>query len=343
MTTATRSTTLAAALSLPLLSGGCFFLGGNDEFIQGDDVRLELPGQVQDRELDQAKIHGDVHDLVLVTTANVNLWVTALVETSARAVEFLDDIPETSRDGEFRVYGPYDDRDGRDLSWLVRLAETDDGSVSELHVGKRGAGSQKEMDLLMSGNLVVGDGTRSGGFLIDFDVVELHPEMKGDRRELYSYAGAVEVTFEREVDSEKKHIDLAFKDFTVVYDGFLDSDTFFSDDTYVYHREADGAGTFHLALTGDWDEYGWSGPEQEKMTLEAAWTPKGTGRTRGTVVEEDGVGDLKHGDIQVDECFDDDGYLTWREITAAYLVDHPDYNLGDPSSCALDEKALPGA
>lgn len=342
MTPTTLRTSVLAATACTLLNGGCFFLGGDAEFIQGDDVRIELPDGVQSRDVDTSKVHGDVHDLVLVTTDNVNTWVTAIVEGSARAVEFLDQIPETSRDGDVRVYGPYADRDGRDLSWLFRLGETEDGTTSELYVGKRDAGSQADMDLLMSGTLVVGDGTRSGGFDIDFDVVEKYGEMKGERAELYAYSGAVAVTFEREVETQKKHIDLDFQAFTVVYDGFLDSDTFVSDDTYVYHREADGSGSFHLSLLGDWDEYGWSGPAQEEMTLEAAWTPDGDGRTRGTVVEKDGVGDLKHGDLQVDECFGADGYLTWRQISAAYLVDFPDYDFGSEKGCALGTDALPG-
>ena len=44
-------------------------------------------------------------------------------EVAARVVEYLDGVPETSRDGDLRVYGPYADRDGRDLAWLVKIGE----------------------------------------------------------------------------------------------------------------------------------------------------------------------------------------------------------------------------
>lgn len=343
MTTLTRtlrSSLLAASVALPMLSGGCFFLGGDTEFLQADDVRLDLPESVRSRDADPTQIHGDIHDAVLRVTEDVNGWVTAMVETSARVVEFLDGIPETSRDGTARVYGPYADRDGRDLSWLVRIDETDEGTVFALHVGPRAAKAQADMHALMSGSLVVGEETRSGGFKLDFDVVEKYSEMKGDALELYTYSGAISVTFERELGSQFKTIDMDFQDLSVLYEGFLDDDAFFSDDTYSYHRDADGAGRFHLALLGEWDNYGWSGPMQETMTLDAAWTPEGAGRTRGTVVESADMGDMKHGDLQVDECFGADGFLTWRKISEAYLVEKPDYDMGDPETCALDVAAL---
>ena len=95
-----------------------------------------------------------------------------------------------------------------------------------------------------------------------------------------------------------------------------------------------------LALLGEWDDFGWSGPAQENMTLEWAWTPTGEGRTRGSIVEVDGVGDMKHGDLALEECFGADGYLTWRQINDAYLVEAPEYNLGDPKSCALGVDAF---
>ncbi len=340
MTTLTRST-LAASIALSLLSGGCFLLGeGGAKFIEADDVRLDLPGAVSDRDVDPSMIHGDLHDAAIRVTEDVNTWVTSMVETSARVVEYLDRVPETSRDGSTRVYGPYADRDGRDLAWLVRIDESADTTTFELHVGPRAAASQAEMSKLMSGSLVATEEDRSGGFTLDFDVVEKYPEVKGEAAKLYTYAGAVDVTFERQLGSEFKHIDMDLQGLSVIYEGFLDDDAFFGDDTYTYHRAADGSGSFRLALLGEWDDFGWSGPAQENMTLEWAWTPTGEGRTRGSIVEVDGVGDMKHGDLALAECFGADGYLTWRQINDAYLVEAPEYNLGDPKSCALGVDAF---
>lgn len=342
MTTTTRMVPVAAALTLSLLGGGCFLVpeGSDGKFVEADDVRLEVPGAVSNRDYDETMVHGDVHDLVLVTTGNVNMWVTEIVEVAARVVEYLDGVRETAREGDLRVYGPYADRDGRDLAWLVKIGEEGDTTTYETWIGGRAAESQADMDMLMRGTLTVGEGTRSGGFDMDFDVVEKYKQIKGESGRLYTYSGDVAVTFEREVDSDKKYIDIDYVDFNVVYDGFLDSDTFHSDDTYTYHREADGSGTFHLSLLGEWDNFGWSGPMQEKMELAAAWTPEGPGRTRGTIVEVDGVGDMKHGDLQVDECFGSDAFLTWRQINEAYVVEAPDYNFGEAKSCALEASAL---
>ncbi len=339
LTRTLRTSVLTASTALSLLGGGCFF-GGETEFLQADDVRLELPQSVRRRDADPTQIHGDLHDAVLRVTEDVNGWITQMVETSARVVAYLDHVPETRRDGTARIYGPYADRDGRDLSWLVRLDETDEGSTFSLHVGLRAAKSQADMDALLHGALVVGETTRSGGFTLDFDVVEKYSEMKGPQVQLYTYAGAVEVTFERDLDSQRKQIDMDFKDLSVLYEGFLDDDAFFSDDTYRYHRAADGAGSFHLALLGEWDDRGWSGPEQEMMTIDAAWNPEGAGRTRGTIVESADMGDMKHGDLTLEECFGSDGYLTWRQISEAYLLEVPGYNMGAARTCVLGVAAL---
>jgi hypothetical protein len=182
--------------------------------VEADDVRLEVPGAVSNRDFDPTMVHGDVHDLVLVTTENVNTWVTEIVEVSARVVEYLDGVPESSRDGDLRVYGPYADRDGRDLAWLVKIGEDGDTTSYETFIGSRDAKSEADMDRLMSGTLVVGEKTRSGGFDMDFDVVEKYSEIKGERGALNTYSGDIAVTFERDLETQKKHIDIDYIDFT---------------------------------------------------------------------------------------------------------------------------------
>ncbi|MCA9695713.1 MAG: hypothetical protein KC636_39415, partial [Myxococcales bacterium] len=268
-------------------------------------------------------------------------WVTSMVEGAATVVSYLERRPSTAREGTTRIYGPYEDNDGRDLSWLVRLDGNLAGSQFELWVGSREAQSQDEMHKLLAGDLHIDGDKRSGGFMLDFDVVELYPQMKGSyAADLYTYAGVVDVNFERDVSTEAKTITIDFQDVEVLYDGFLDSDKFNSDDTYVYERRDDGSGVYHLALFGEWDEWAWSGAEQEEMVLDMAWTPEGAGRARGQMLEANGVGDLKYGDLLVHECFDGDGYLTWRWVTEAYLAEDPDYNLGDEATCTLTEADL---
>ena len=308
----------------------------SSSFVQKEDVMLEVPGadEVMTRAASADPIRGDVHVLAVVTANDVNAWVTTMVEGAAAVVSYLQNQPATSREGTVQIYGPYDDNDGRNLSWLVRLEGNITSSNYELWVGARGSKSQDDMKQLMTGDLLVESNIRSGGFSLDFDVVEEFSEMKSFDGALWTYSGKLEVTFERDTLSLKKHIDIDFDNYEALYTGFLDDDAFSTDKTYVYHREDDGAGEFHLALMGEWDEANWSGPEKEEMILDMAWTPDESGRARGQILEVL-EGDLKYGDLVVHECFDPDGYLTWRQITEEYLVEDPDYNFGDETSCVL--------
>ena len=334
---------LAAGLCLP--NTGCLLLlagGGDDAFLEGDDVRLAVPAGVSDRAADPDLVIGDVYRIVDTTITDTNGWVTRSVEGIASIYRFLDRRRETSRDGEWRVYGPHPDDDGRDLAWLVKIAEAGGVKKFEFYVGGRAAKDAGSMDLLVDGELQVNGSVRSGGFNLHFDAIEANPEMKDSKDSLHTFAGSILVTFERDTDTEAKTIDIDFDGFKVLYDGFLDEDEFSSDESYNYRQEADGSGTFHLALLGPWDDHAWSGPETERLALDMAWTPEGSGRARGQILEIDGSGDLKHGDLVIDECFKPQGYVLWRQISEAYLVETPDYNLGDEAACPLGAEALPG-
>ncbi|MCA9635118.1 MAG: hypothetical protein KC420_03680 [Myxococcales bacterium] len=346
---ALRSSLVATAVAgLCTLNSGCLLMlsqlgnGGDDDFIEGDDVRLALPSGVSMRAGDPSEIRGDVYVIIDNTIKDTNTWVTGSVEGMAAIYRFLDRRRETSTDGDWRVYGPYADDDGRDLAWLVKLDDVEGVQKFELHVGPRDAKSVADVDKLLDGELSVDQNLRSGGFNLYFDTIEAHPEMKNEDDSLHTFSGMIHVTFERDVDTQRKQIDIKFDDFQVLYQGFLDDDTFFSDETYNYRTEDDGSGSFHLALYGQWDDWGWSGPETEKMVLDMAWTPDGEGRSRGQILEVDGVGDLKHGDLDINECFVSDGYITWRTINDAYIDEVPDYNIGEESVCVLGIEALPG-
>ena len=331
------------ALSLSTLSSGCFLFGANDstEFLEGDDVRIELPTSIAPRD-GGAQVRGDLHLAVEYTADQTNAWVTTIVENSAKVVAYLDDIQPTSREGAIRIYGPYDDNEGRDLSWLVRLETLADGSKYELYVGARGAKAQAEMDALMTGDLHHDEKARSGGFTMDLDVVEKHAAMKGPDGDLSVISGTVDVTFTRDVETEEKRIDLDFKEVSVEYLGYLDDDSFYSNDRYAYERKADGSGTFVVAAYGEWDDNGWSGPEQEKMIVQAAWNADGAGRTHGEILEVDGVGDMKYGDLFLDECSGADGFLTWRALNEPYAAAAPGYGFGEEKTCLVAATAFEG-
>lgn len=348
MTSRTRfAHVLAGPLALLSLVGASCLPWDNSTsqsaFLEAEDVRVELPG---DELTTRAQAEGDmvvghVHGLVNATARDVNSWVTSIVEGAATVVGYLEGQPASAREGSVRIYGPYDDSEERDLSWLVRLDGDLERATYELWVGDYGATAQSEMELLLTGDLEVAGTVRSGGFTLDFDVVEQHPAMKSVESSLFVYAGSVGIAFERDVSSMKKSITIDFNNYEVLYQGFLDDDSFSSDETYVYRRDEDGGGAFHLALMGEWDDWNWSGPAQEEMILDMVWTPESAGRTRGQILETN-TGDLKYGDLVVDECFGDDGYLTWRQINDEYLAEDPSYNFGDEPSCTLGAEDFVG-
>lgn len=323
-----------------VLGSGCFLTGEETAFLEAEDVRLELPESIAAR--DGGKVRGDLHLGVSYTADQVNRWVTLMVEHCARVIAYLDDKPPSDRDGDVRIYGPYDDNDGRDLAWLVRLETLADGSRYEVYVGGRGAKGQADMDLMMTGDLHRDGRGRSGGFEMDFDVVEKHAEMKGPDGDMTVLGGRVVVSFERDVDTEEKRIDLDFQAVSFEYLGYLDDDIFYSDDKYSYTRGADGSGSFDLALYGEWDDHAWSGPERERASVQAVWDAAGNGRARGSILEVEGVGDMKYGDLFLDECQGSDGFLTWRALNEPYALAAPGYGFGDPSSCEIPESALDG-
>ncbi len=261
-----------------------------------------------------------------------------MVETTGFVVEFLNNYRETSRDGLWRVYGPFDDNAG-ELAWIVRIQGTDADTTFEFHVANAGTTNPDEFVLLSEGDLNVEDDMRTGSMHIDFDTYEAFPAL--DTTLLWSYAGDLTISFERDVASGDKTIGIAFDEFVAERTGYLSDDLFTSSETYEYRKAGDGSGSFHLALMGEWDTYpyGWSGPEQERMQLDMIWADDTTGRARGIVTEVDGAGDMKHGDLQLDECFGPQGFLTWRSLTELYAAEVPGYNFGDENTCvfAADE------
>jgi hypothetical protein len=313
-------------------AGGCLFGGYDGEFIEAEDVRIELPNQgFRDTE-----VRGDMWWLINHTANNVNGWVTAVVEVSGYVVEFLNNHRPSSLDGGTRVYGPVDDNGGRNIAWLVRIGGSGTDTHFEFLVAPRGTVDQAGFQPFADGKLVVDDDLRHGHIHIDFDTVEAYPEL--NTTVLWSFAGDLTIEFERHVSTGEKTIRIDYDEFVAIRTGYLDDDVFSSDESYEYHKAGDGSGSFHLALMGEWDTYPytWSGPQQERMQLDMVWTPDAAGRAYGTITEVDGVGDMKYGDLSLDECFDGQGVLSYRFLTEAYANEVPGYNFGDPSSCVLD-------
>jgi hypothetical protein len=318
-----------------LLTSGCF-LGYEGAFIEAEDVSLDTPGQIRSRMFDDGE-QGDVYVLVEDTATDVNGWVSEMVDGIATIVAFLNEHRETSREGEWRVYGPFNDDEGRDLSWLVRIQGDAESTAFEVRVGERGASSD-EVALLLDGDIDIDENVRTGGFTLHFDTVEDHPGIKDLEDAGKTFAGEIDVSFVRDVSTEHKTIDIDFRGF-VVENVFGES--WSSDESYAYHRADDGSGEFHLALLGTFDDNAWGGIRRNRLALDARWTAEEAGRARGQILgveHEDGA--LPDGDLVIFECFDGDGNLTWREINDPYAAEIPSYNMGDEATCAFTEDEL---
>lgn len=279
--------------------------------------------------------YGDVYALGMQTAHEVNGWVGEGVDAAGRIVEVLQSLPPTSQDGDFDVFGPYYDNE-TDLSWTIRIEGNEDESHFEVLVGQ---GTGGDTDELLDGSISIDGRVRKGVFAMDFDTVEKYDLKRGPDKDR-SYKGSIEIRFERDTTTEHHLVD-------VVYDGFEVTQEFpikeyFSADEYSFRRNADGAGEFVFSLVSTFQTQVWSGPQRERMTLELQWNKDGAGTGKETISAlEDGEGDLAFGDLVLEECFDNDGYFTWRELSAEYAATIPSYAAGDKADCVDVESKLP--
>ena len=325
-------TVLASALLTASLipSAGCWMANPDTPVIEAEDVRMEIGDGDRFRVTGE---RGDVYDLAMEVSGDTNKWVAEMAVGMSKIVGELNQYPEDRTEGDWRVYGPHDDEDG---AWMARIQGDESGSAFEVYIGHRGTRAE-DMSLLIDGEISVDETTRDGAFTIDFDTIFQYAEILDDVADDERFGGKIQVTFERNLDDKHKEVELKFDGF-FFDDGQEDLD--FDGERYVYRRDARGAGQFHFAAQSSFEEPGWSGPELERMVVDMSWTADNAGRARGMIVEADGEGDLRHGDIVVQECFDDVGELTWRTLNEEYLQFEPDYAVGDESSCVLSEADL---
>jgi hypothetical protein len=328
------SLVLAATLVAGLLpAAGCWMTNPDTPLIEAEDVRMDPPGSNGFR---AAGDRGDVYDLALDVSGDVNGWVTETAVGMSRIVHELNKYPEDRTDGDWRVYGPHDDDEGKDGAWMVRLQGDEAGATFEVYIGRRGA-SEDAMKLLIDGEISVSDEQRDGAFTIDFDTIHAFADVLDEADPDARYGGKIGVTFQRDVETKHKQVDLDFDGF-FYDDGEEDLD--FDGESYRYRRDARGAGSFHFATLGSFESSDWSGPELERMAVDMRWDEENAGRARGTIVEVNGEGDLRHGDIAVHECFDSVGGLTWRTVSEAYADYDPGYSFGEERSCVFEESDL---
>jgi hypothetical protein len=332
----TRQTTLGSLFlgSLALLGAGCW--QDTYAFPTGDDVRMAHADSEAMRSGALAE-YGDVYALGMQSAHEVNGWIGEGVDAAGRVIRTLEDLPPTSVDGSWDVYGPYRDPE-TDKSWLIRIDGDASGSRFEVRVSAGSAVKASDMDALLLGEIEIDGDIREGSFSMNFDTVEAHELKAGPDRDR-SYRGTVEIQFERDLSSDLKLVDITYEDFEVTQEYPIKE--YFSADSYSFRRNERGAGAFHLDIMSTFQAQVWSGPQRERMVLDLAWNETGAGTGKGQVLELEGEGDLAYGDIILDECFDESGYFTWRQLSDAYAQAFPAYAAGDPSTCVKIDDDVP--
>jgi hypothetical protein len=331
----TRTVGLGSLLlaSVSLL-GGCW--QDTYAFPTADDVRM-APSEGDEMRSGSLAAYGDVYALGMQSAHEVNGWVGEAVEASGRVIRALENWPPSSTDGAWDIYGPYDDADSG-LSWLVRIDGDGDGSRFEVFVGRSGVKNASDMDELLSGEIEIDGRTRKGSFWLSFDTIETY-ELKAGPDRSRSYQGSMAVSFERHTGNELKVVEIDYDDFEVTQEHPIRE--YFSAEGYSFRRSAEGAGSFHLGIVSTFQTQVWSGPERERMLIDLEWNSDGAGRGKGQLLHLEDEGDLAHGDVVIDECFEPGGFFTWRQINEPYASALPEYNIGDPSTCVKVDAELP--
>lgn len=296
----------AQVLVLLASSGACLEPTYDGTFPQREDVAIVVPGG-------SATPRGEVYDLVTSSALAIDARLADVVGDLARVVEPLADQRETSRDGGWLEFGPFDDGD---LAFVVRVDEEDAVTRFEVFVGRAGVSSVDAMDLVASGNIAIDGDEREGDVEIDVAALDRHPEIGSG-----GGSGRIEAAFSRNVATGVRQVDLRLVD--VVGDALV------SDADGFVRAEPDGAGAFVLVRDGEL-----AGTRSDRIETSARWRNDASGRARGIVRA------LPDGDLVVDECFDAAGMLTYRELTEAYAVLLPSYAFGDASTCVLSGEEL---
>jgi hypothetical protein len=291
------------SVSVALLAlAACSDPAYDGRFPQPDDVRLEVP-----------PASGEAQSLITATAGSVDTWIGDVLLAIEPIVQPLADHRETSRDGGARFYGPFDDPDGRDLAWYVVFLLEGGTTLFRVYVGSSGATDSSDVFPVVSGHLEIDGELRKGAFELSMSTLDEYRAISDDLS-ASQYGGNVVVAFERDPTTEHRLVDLSFTEFRV--------DGWFSEETYAYRREADGAGVFHLAATGDL-----GGRRVDRVELDTRWRADRSGRTRATARPD--------GELVLDECFDAAGVLSYRELTDADAMQVPGYAFGDERTCAF--------
>lgn len=334
-----RSCGLAHGLSLLIALGACADEHGGQvleaPFLNEEDLTLLTPQLYVPlpiaHPLNDSK--GWAYLLVYETASQLNAWtlnplrrLSPLIE-AARA-----DKGEPSGGGT--QWGPYDDPWERALTWVV----WSDGERTELRV--REPDTDGAFQAFWSVKFhETGDGVqsrRAATLTFNAALIEELPELGSHVHDTTrNYEGRMIFEFTR--DPESGHsVTIAWEDFFAEDEGFGDY-SFSPGAPLEYTRSVDGSGSFDMSLISRFDDdIGFTGMALDRVDLEMTWFESSGGFSRMTIAEDgenNPGGDPLYGPLDIQECFDDEGYLLWRDISDAYLVVQSEYEKGELDEC----------
>jgi hypothetical protein len=289
-------------------------------------LRLPQMAPVSDRDHPLGNTTGWVYLVARDSALQLNRWTMGLGEAAFRVHENARSTP-ASEDG---VWGPFPDPEDRDIRWRLRLdgvehiVEAAPPSQDDWHVVVRWSAEAVEGHALI-------DPAEVGRFRFEFDGFAAVPDLgKWVGDVVRAYSGAIEIDFVR--GGAVAELDVRFDDFEA-WD-VMPARTFSSQETWSYAQDASGAGALHAAVWDAFDLLPFTGPEIDRMQIDLAWDAADSGRASGTVA----MGDLQAaGPLELAECFDAAGVLTWRVVGGEFATLLPDYAFGDESECALSD------
>ncbi|MGH1345052.1 MAG: hypothetical protein ACRBN8_26060 [Nannocystales bacterium] len=328
-----RSTWMLAATLTATLTG-CFDTDvAPTPTFSAEDVSIEVPTG----NLRALGGRGEVMELADEVSGDVNSWVGEMAASFGEMLSELAKHEPTRNEGDWRIYGPFEGDDGEDLTVMVRVEGDASRGRFEVLAGSAGTPAS-DLVIVFSGGLTETDDARTGSIRIDFDTIHGITALREQMGGTGDFGGAIEVEFDRELETKAKTVELHFDGFHYADE---DEDLEYRDEVYSFEREDGGAGSFHFATWGTFDEEGWSGPERERMTVDMVWDDAESGRARAQVLEVEGEGDLLFGDLVLEECFDPGFSLTWAEVNAPYRG-LGGYAEGDATACRIDASAFDG-
>lgn len=311
------------ALALVLVGPGCGVGAYEGAVPRADDVALMVPG------IDETSGQsGALHALLATTVPAVQAHFEPVTRDLERVVGSIDGHRHDGREGAARVFGPFDDPDGREVAWIVTVEDVRSTTRWTLSAaGNDGAASV----LVADGSTTEDDDGRSVAWML---WPARHAAAIGD------------IVFDPNVDA----------DMALAIEVAIDDD-----------RDRDEARALTITSAGpSWDEHWlapvladgvhwWSDETGGRLTLrsavplppdvladplpglpwvEAAWNEQGTGEIAAVVSHEDG-----DREVLVRECLDPAGRAIFRSIDPASAA-APGQTFGEDHACP-GEAVLP--